>query len=431
MKREKVEYPEQGICLVTFSASAGELDAAAQRVYERTRAGIEIEGFAKGEADRAAIEAAKGAEYFWYDAINELMEENVPDLLAQTIEEYALDPAGPADFDLLHAAQAEGFAATARFALMPALTLGQYTGFTVHARPRPVTQAEVAHFIEQRRRALGENVPHKGPAVKGNIVHLSYIVAAGDQVLAGQQAAKREFRLGAGMLPPALEAAVLGRCAGEHFTAEVTYPAEMPDAALAGRTVTYDAHLDDVCVRQLPALNSAFAQRAGHVDTMEAYEAAVRDKLTALKRQNAEHYGRTLLFRQLTGQVAGEVPHLLTDHAYNDVLQSFQQQLVQMHKPVDQYLAEQHQTKDQLFAQLRAEAEGQVRTRLALIAIARREGLSPTDAELDAEIAASAAKRKKTPAEYLREEDRYSVCRRMCIERGADFLCAHSTILYD
>ena len=38
-------------------ASAEELEAASNAVYERTRATYPIKGFAKGEADRAQIEA--------------------------------------------------------------------------------------------------------------------------------------------------------------------------------------------------------------------------------------------------------------------------------------------------------------------------------------------------------------------------------------
>ena len=49
-------------------------------MYERTRATYTIKGFAKGEADRAQIEADRGEHTFWYDAINDLMDKDVPAL---------------------------------------------------------------------------------------------------------------------------------------------------------------------------------------------------------------------------------------------------------------------------------------------------------------------------------------------------------------
>ena len=78
MKLVSVETPEKSVCKMTFSASAEELEAASNAVYERTRATYTIKGFAKGEADRAQIEADRGEHTFWYDAINDLMDKDVP-----------------------------------------------------------------------------------------------------------------------------------------------------------------------------------------------------------------------------------------------------------------------------------------------------------------------------------------------------------------
>ena len=80
MKLVSVETPEKSVCKMTFSASAEELEAASNAVYERTRATYTIKGFAKGEADRAQIEADRGEHTFWYDAINDLMDKDVPAL---------------------------------------------------------------------------------------------------------------------------------------------------------------------------------------------------------------------------------------------------------------------------------------------------------------------------------------------------------------
>ena len=74
MKLVSVETPEKSVCKMTFSATAEELEAASNAVYERTRASYTIKGFAKGEADRAQIEADRGEHTFWYDAINDLMD---------------------------------------------------------------------------------------------------------------------------------------------------------------------------------------------------------------------------------------------------------------------------------------------------------------------------------------------------------------------
>ena len=57
-------------------------------MYERTRASYTIKGFAKGEADRAQIEADRGEHTFWYDAINDLMDRDVPALYEAAMAEH-------------------------------------------------------------------------------------------------------------------------------------------------------------------------------------------------------------------------------------------------------------------------------------------------------------------------------------------------------
>ena len=88
MKLVSVETPEKSVCKMTFSATAEELEAASNAVYERTRANYTIKGFEKGEADRAQIEADRGEHTFWYDAINDLMDKDVPALDAFRFASY-------------------------------------------------------------------------------------------------------------------------------------------------------------------------------------------------------------------------------------------------------------------------------------------------------------------------------------------------------
>ena len=45
MKLVSVETPEKSVCKMTFSATAEELEAASNAVYERTRANYTIKGF--------------------------------------------------------------------------------------------------------------------------------------------------------------------------------------------------------------------------------------------------------------------------------------------------------------------------------------------------------------------------------------------------
>ena len=145
MKLVSVETPEKSVCKMTFSATAEELEAASNAVYERTRATYTIKGFQKGEADRAQIEADRGEHTFWYDAINDLMDQDVPALYEAALKEHGFAPVDDPSYDLVSVKKDEGFVATATVALQPELKLTKTTGFTTQCVTPEVTDKRDRH----------------------------------------------------------------------------------------------------------------------------------------------------------------------------------------------------------------------------------------------------------------------------------------------
>lgn len=130
MKRVNIETPEKDVYRFTFEADAQELENAVQAVYLRNRDQIQIPGFEKGQADRAAIEKEKGSSVFWYEAINDCMAAEVPELVEQTVAELGLEPVTETAYELLYASAEKGFSVTATLVNAPEITLERYTGST-------------------------------------------------------------------------------------------------------------------------------------------------------------------------------------------------------------------------------------------------------------------------------------------------------------
>lgn len=428
MKLVNVETPEKSVCKMTFSASAAELEAASDAVYERTRATYAIKGFAKGQADRAQIEADRGEHVFWYDAINDLMDRDVPSLYEAALAEHGFEPVDEPVYDLVSVKKDEGFVATATVALQPELELKQTTGFTVQCVTPATTDKEVEQAIERRRQMAAELVPHKGPAVKGNIVHIDYTGYIDGKQFPGGTAQNQPLELGRGRMIPGFEEAVLGHKAGDEFDIPVTFPTKYQAQDLAGKPAVFKAKLIDVCVRQLPALNSDFAQKVGKVDTMEEYRAQVRKQLEDRKHDNAVTRAKNQILGMLSMATVGELPGILVESAYQNEMQQFQQQLQMQRMSLDRYLSQTQQTREAFTARVRAAAEQSTRVRMALLKIAQQEGLVPTDAELDGQLAQKAERAKKTLEEVKAKTDLRTMRRNEAVRRAADYVVQHSTI---
>ncbi len=428
MKLVSVEIPEKNVCKMTFGADAAELEQAAEAVYRRTRGSYTIKGFAKGQADRAQIEADRGEHTFWYDAINDLMDRDVPALYEQALADGGYEPVDEPAYDLLSVKKDEGFTATATVPLRPTLDLTRTSGFAAKCSIPATTDKEVEMTIERRRAAAARLVPHKGPAVKGNTVHIDYTGYLDGEPFPGGSATGQALELGRGRMIPGFEEGILGHRAGEEFDVDVTFPAQYHAQDLAGKAAVFKIKLIDVCVRELPALNSDFAKKVGKVDTMEAYRAAVRDQLAGHKRTTALNHAKNDLIMQLADAAKGELPAILVENAYQREMQQFQQQLQMQRMPLERYLTQTHQTRDEFTGRVRAAAEKNTRARMALLQIALGEGLVPTDAELDAQLAQRAERAKKTLEEVKAKTDLRALRRNEAIRRAADWVVEHSSI---
>ena len=60
-------------------------------------------------------------------------------------------------------------------------------------------------------------MPHKGPAVKGNIVHIDYEGLLEGKPFQGGTAKNQAVQLGSGRMIPGFEEGILGHKAGEEF----------------------------------------------------------------------------------------------------------------------------------------------------------------------------------------------------------------------
>ena len=428
MKLVSVETPEKSVCKMTFSATAEELEAASNAVYERTRATYTIKGFQKGEADRAQIEADRGEHTFWYDAINDLMDKDVPALYDAAMAEHGFVAVDNPVYDLVSVKKDEGFVATATVALQPELNLTKTTGFTAECVTPEVTDKEIDNVLERRRAAAAELVPHKGPAVKGNIVHIDYEGLLEDKPFQGGTAKNQAVQLGSGRMIPGFEEGILGHKAGEEFEIFVTFPNRYHAKDLAGKPVVFKIKLIDVCVRQIPALNSDFAKKVANVDTMDELRAQVKQQLHDGKHAGALNRAKDQILTQLADASEGELPSVLVETTYQQQMEQIQQQLQMQRLSLDRYLSQIHQTRENFTANVHAAAEKNTRARMALLQVAQNEGLVPTDEEITKNLQERADRTKKTLEEVKANANIPAMQRSEAIRRAADWVIEHSTI---
>ncbi len=430
MKLLTVEYPQENVCQLTLSATAEELETAAAAAFERFGVNYKVKGVEKGEATRAEIEAERGEHVFWYDAINDIMDADVPAIYNQTVEELNLNVVSEPGYDLVNVSKDEGFTATATFCLMPSFEIGDYKGIAVSATPTFVTEEQIKHYMERKQRMAAELVPHNGPAVKNDTVHITYLGLVDEKPFEGGSATNSPLVLGQNKMIPGFEEAILGRSAGDSFDINVTFPANYRNKALAGKPAVFKTKLIDACAKELPAMNSDFVKKvsAKGSTNMEEYHQEVLAQLQLLRYNNANNQAKTAVLSKLDGIIVGEAPEPMVTAEYTKQLQNLQQMLQQQNASKAQYLTMLKKTEEEFAEETRVRAARGVRVNLALLSIGEKEGLVPTREEMDAKLAERAEKGKKTLEELTANLDYKVFAQELTRKAAVDFVVSHATI---
>ena len=271
-------------------------------------------------------------------------------------------------------------------------------------------------------------MPHKGPAVKGNVVHMDFEGLLDGVAFQGGTAQNQSVQLGSGRMIPGFEDGILGHKAGDEFEIHVTFPERYHAKDLAGKAVVFKIKLHDVCVRQLPSMNSDFAKKVGGVDTMEEFREKVRKQLYDGRHGGALNHAKDQVLAKLADAAEGELPSVLVESTYQQEMQNVQQQLQMQRMTLNSYLSQIHETRESFTAKLHAGAEKNTRARMALLQIAQQENLVPTDEEIDKMIAERAERTKKTVEEIREKTNIPALKRAEAIRRAADWVIERSTI---
>jgi trigger factor len=392
-----------------------------ERAYGRVQKQAKLPGFRKGHVPRSLVKL-----HFASDVRREVAEHLIPDVYRRAVSEARIEPVNEPDLRDVQLAEDAPLSFVAIVEVKPTITLGDYKGLEVEHRPVPVTDADIDEALQSMREQHAEFRSVERPAAPGDLVIVDYTLTpeGGEPTTAtGQQ-----FVIGGGSVMKEVDEAVVGMSAGDQRQVGVRFPDDHRVADLRGRPGTADVTLSEVKEKVLPALDDEFARTLGAFETLDAVREELRRRLEALRAGDERRRLHDKLVDVLLARHEFPVPEGLivreVTHQVEHTRERMRRQGVDPDQVPWDYVS--------IMKELRPGAERVVRRTLMLDAIAEREGVAPTDDDVDAEIArlAEAAQR---PAPALRRMMERSGdldgLRTSLRERQAmDFLVRHATI---
>lgn len=357
-------------------------EKAVEQVYRKENKKITIPGFRKGKAPRTYVEKVYGSQVFYEEAINSLY----PAALEEAVKEAGLEfVEDKIDFDLVSAGK-DGLCFKVTITTKPEVSIENYKGVAIEKKPVKVTDEDVDAEIKkvQDRNSRMVTVEDR-EAQNGDITVIDYEGFVDGTAFEGGKAENATLNLGSNTFIPGFEDQIVGHKTGEEFDINVKFPEDYHATELAGKDAVFKIKLHEIKIKELPEVDDDFVKDVSDFDTVDAYKADIRTKLTEAAENRSKNEVENALIDKLVELVQAEIPEAMFENRINEDIRDFAYRLQSQGLNLDTYMKYTGLNNEGLRGQFRAQAERQVKVRLALEKIAQLENIQPTDEDLDAE----------------------------------------------
>ena len=373
----KVAVEEVETCKrkLAVEAAIDVVQGAWERAYGRVQKQARLPGFRKGHVPRSLVKL-----HFAADVRREVAEHLIPEVYKQALSDAGLAPVNEPDLQDVRLEEGAPLSFTAVVEIRPDITLGEYKGLDIEHAPPPVTSADIDETLEQMREQHAQFHSVERPANAGDLVIIDYTL-----VPEGQEPHTETgyaFIPGSGAVMPEIDQAVVGMNAGDEREVGVRFPDDHRNEQLKGRPGTARVKVIEVKEKALPALDDDFAKSLGDFDDLGAVREEVKKQLEARRAREDRLALEDKLMEALLARHEFAVPPSLTMRQIAHQVEHARERM--RRQGVDPDTSQWDFGK--IVTDLTPGAEKTVRRSLLLEAIAAREGLAPSEAEVEAEI---------------------------------------------
>ena len=402
MTVKSCEKLEKSRVALTIETSAEEFEAAVNKAYLKMRGKINVPGFRVGKAPRRIIEKMYGAEVFYEEAVNIIL----PDAYEAAVKEQGLETVGYPQVEL-ESCTKDGVVFKCTVAVYPEVKLGQYKGLEAPKAEVKVAAADVNARLKEMADRNSRLVSVERAVKKGDTADIDFEGFDNGVAFDGGKGENFDLEIGSGSFVPGFEEQLIGMKAGEEKDIDITFP-ENYTPELAGKPVVFHVKVNEVKVKEVPAIDDEFAKDVSEFDTLKDLKADIKKKMTAERTEAAQRAFEDVLMAKVAEGVEADIPQEMVELQAERMMEQFKQQLASQGIPFDQYLKMTGTTEADFRQQAEGPASEQVKMDLAVEAIIKAEGLEASDEDVENEMKSVAEKYGMdldTVKKYLRPED--------------------------
>lgn len=278
----------------------------------------------------------------------------------------------------------EGFSFKATVALQPKVELGSLEGLSARRVVVQIADEDVDKELERWRERVATFEKTDEPAQDGDRIRAMVHVTV-DGKLIPEMHLHDPTLMQVGSNLEGFDEGLRGLKAGEEKTFEFTYPEDSEDEELGGKTAVAEIQCVDVMRRTVPEADDEFAKKVGF-DTLDELKGRVKEMLQAQADAVADQEVNGALIDEVVSRATVHFPDEMLDREVSERMAELIRDLQRQGAQLEDYLAHRKIELADLQAELREQSQRTVTNTLVLLDLARENGITITERDVEDEI---------------------------------------------
>ena len=356
---------------------AEEVSKATEKVAKDFAKIARVPGFRPGKAPVSLIKKR-----FASDIKGEVLQTLVPEHVEKAVAEQKLTPISQPQVDKLEYNEGQPLKFRASFEVLPEFALGNYKNLEIEMPEMTITDESVNNTLAEMQQRAATYAPVEGRAVQND--DFVQIKLHGNPDGGGDplNAESVLCHVGAEETMEPFNENLRGTSVGDHKDFDVDYPADYPDAKLAGKKFHYSVDVLGIKTKKLPEINDEFAKDVSDATSLDELKTKVREGLEHERDHRQKELQREKIIAELVKLHDFPVPESLVEHQMDVRLERVVRSLAQ--QGVDPRAV----NVDWVSLRKRQEerAKDDVKAELVIDRIASEEKIDVTEEELQHEL---------------------------------------------
>ena len=422
---EKVTKEEKNVVEMEISVPADEFEKAVENAYRKNVGKIAVPGFRKGKAPRKMIEKMYGKEVFYDDAFEAVF----PAAYEDAVKEAGINPVDRPSAEPVFDDE-KGLLFKVKVTVKPEVSVKEYKGLKVEKPAVNVTPEDIENELKsyQKRQARVIDVEDDDVTKDGDRVVFDFEGFVDGVPFEGGKAEKYNLTLGSGQFIPGFEDQMIGRKAGDEFSVNVTFPEEYHAEDLKGKAAEFKCKLHDIKREELPEIDDELAKDVSDFDTLDELKADIEKKVAERKEKAADSEVSNKLYEMIADLCEADIPECMFESETDTAFNQFASRMASQGISMEQYMQITGQTAESMRKAFRANADRDVKIRLALEKIAELEGIVISQEEIDEEYKKFADEMKVEMKDIVSDYATQNISKDLTIQKAFELVKANAEI---